>query len=80
MSVNIINVDEKCITRVIRDFADFLAQSFCKAESSHHHHQPSLESLEGEEGVCGDGMEGEDVCGLGRRRPSLIQKKDGDLT
>ena len=92
MSVNIINVDGKCITRVMRDFADFLAQSCCKAESSHRR-QPSLESLEGEEGVapsvpevrstlCGDGMEGEDVCGLGRRT-SFFHTEEGwgpDLT
>ena len=82
MSVNIINVDGKCITRVMRDFADFLAQSCCKAESSSHHRQPSLESLEGEEGVSGDGMEGEDVCGLGRRT-SFFHTEEGwgpDLT
>ena len=81
MSVSIINVDGKCITRVMRDFADFLAQSCCKAESSHHR-QPSLESLEGEEGVCGEGMEGEDVCGLGRRT-SFFHTEEGwgpDLT
>ena len=86
MSVNIINVDGKCITRVMRDFADFLAQSCCKAESNQHR-QPSLESLEGEEGVapsvpgvrstlCGDGMEGEDVCGLGRRT-SFFHTEEG---
>ena len=69
MSVNIINVDGKCITRVMRDFADFLAKSCCKAEGEGK--VPGVRST-----VCSEGMEGEDVCGLGRSA-SFFPSEDG---
>lgn len=47
MSVNIVNVDGKCITRVMRNIADFLAKSCCKVESEGN-------EMEGED-VCGLG-------------------------
>ena len=63
MSVNIINVDGKCITRVMRDFADFLATTCCRVEKTHD----EMEEEDVAPSVPGDRRS---LCGLGTTDPS----------